>query len=613
MQNGHSDSGALLKQVRDEVRRRKLAVMPGRSHLKEPQLGVDAAPSLLPHRAEEPQAEVPAKTSNSGKPHLKRARSILDRALAKNQGARKWPRFLRGLRRNQEAINEAVGLAGRAVVETIEWFLGKFAALETRAGHQDDRLAELMRQLDEHGQHVREIEQRNGLLQEQQRQFLDLSYKLINYQTEVSARFDRFGAQQLSVERQVITFQNFVREQEKQTAIEQRGLAELQDFVNAQHRQNVENAGVLSDQQQQLADVRALLEQSSRQLDEVVQRISKSEHLSTEMELFVQAQQDQTIEEQRQLAQQQKQLEEVSAQLTDYQEEACARYHLTIEVLEKEKCRIGEIRRYLETMGPETFRNLGSSSETEQLRSRIDAIQASFSIIEGKLAGPESAQAVEAIGPELSRDLEKGEIDAFYVAFENEFRGDRDLIKDRLRFYLPIIERVKAATGTALAVDVGCGRGEWLELLQEQGYAATGVDLNRCMIEECRSRGLKVELADAISYLRHVPPESLSLVTGFHIVEHLPFNQLFHLFQESMRVLVPGGMAIFETPNPECHYVSKYSFYLDPTHRNPVPQELLCFAARQAGFRSARIERLQAYVEEGVFKGYLDYAGIFSK
>jgi 2-polyprenyl-3-methyl-5-hydroxy-6-metoxy-1,4-benzoquinol methylase len=554
---------------------------------------------------------------------------------------RKWPRFLRGLRRNQEAINEALGLAGRAVVETIEWFLRKFAALESRAGHQDERMAEVMRQLDlrtegariqesrldEHGRHVLEIEQRSRLLQQrqsefeqkqtafqqQQKQFLDLSYKLINYQAEVSARFDRFGAQQLSVERQVITFQNLVLEQEKQTAIEQRGLAELQDFVNAQHRQNVENAAVLGDQQQQLADVRALLEQSSRQLDEVVQRMSKSEHLAKEMEIFVHAQQDQTIEEQRQLAQQRKQLEEVSGQLIDYQEEACARYHLTIEALEKEKRRTGEIRRYLETVPPETFPNLGPSSETEQLRSRVDAIQALLSIIESKLAEPESARRIQTMRPELSRDLKEREIEAFYLAFENEFRGDRDLIKTRLRFYFPIVERVKAATGAAIAVDVGCGRGEWLELLQEQGYAATGVDLNRSMVEECRSRGLNVELTDAIDYLRRVPPESLSLVTGFHIVEHLPFTQLFHLFQESMRVLVPGGMAIFETPNPECPYVSNYSFYLDPTHRNPVPRELLCFAARQAGFRSARIERLQAYVEEGVFKGYLDYAGIFSK
>ena len=616
MQNGHSDPERLLERIRNEVRQRKLAIAPPAPQLEIPQAAGSTVSLPQVTTAWAPSASF--EMSIPEKPHLKLARGALERAAMKNERVRRWPRFLRGLRRNQGAINESFIRAVGPVLETIEWLQQKFALLDSRMREVTGQLETRAQQAGIQGQQIAEMErriaaERNRLIEEQQKQFLEVSYKLINYQTEVSARFERVMSQQFLTERQLMTFQNFVRDQDKQKGNEQRQIAELQDFLNAQQRQNIENAKLLGEQQEQLTEVRALLDQSSRRLDETVQRTSKSEEMAKDIQAFVTAQQDQTAEEQRQLSQQQKQLEEVGGQLIEYHDDACARYHLTIEALEQEKRRIAEIRSRLEALQPGAFSGAGVSHEIEQLRDRINAMQASFAIIQEHLVRPESVETIQAIAPEVSQDLKEHETDAFYLAFENQFRGDRDLIKERLRFYLPIIERVKATTGNASAVDLGCGRGEWLELLREQGYEGAGVDSNLCMVEECRSRGLRAEYADAISYLRNLPSNSLSLVTGYHIVEHLLFNQLFHFFRESFRVLCPGGIAIFETPNPECSHVPDYSFYLDPTHRNPIPQELLCFAARQAGFEGARVERLQAYVEDGVFKGYLDYAGIFTK
>jgi SAM-dependent methyltransferase len=624
MKNGHSDPDTLLERVRSEVQRRKLALESFQPEIPP----AEALPAMS-----SPAAIAPAPPLQpSEKPRLKRARVQLDRASSKNGGARGWPRFLRGLRRNQSAVNEALIRVASALLETLEWVHKKVALLdarfadlsrgsqeqqhqfqqqlelrarqigeqEGRAAAQRQQLVELDRKLEQQARRATEDEvvaaqQRQQLsdqerrlderIDEQQKQLLELNYKLLAYQTEIGARFERGMAQQLVSERQLIDVQSFVRDQEKQTVNEQRQLAELQDFVSAQHRQNTENAGILGDQQKQLSEVRDLLEQTGEEQKHFGQHF----------------------------AQQQKQLEEVGRQLIEYQNDACARYHFTIEALEQERHRVAEIRRRVEELWPGASPGSSPFPEIEVLREKIKAMQEAFAIIQEHLARPDSAETVEAVAPALREDLKEHETDAFYLAFENQFRGDRGLIKDRLRFYLPIIERVKANTGNASAVDLGCGRGEWLELLQENEYEGVGVDLNLCMIEECRSRGLKAEFADVIAYLRDLASGSLSLVTGFHIVEHLSFSQLIDLFRETFRVLCDSGTVIFETPNPENAHVSGYSFYLDPTHRNPIPQELLCFAARQAGFEATQVERLQAYLEEGVFKGYLDYAGIFTK
>lgn len=184
----------------------------------------------------------------------------------------------------------------------------------------------------------------------------------------------------------------------------------------------------------------------------------------------------------------------------------------------------------------------------------------------------------------------------FYRAFEDKLRGSRKLIKSRLSVYLPFINLVKDLYPDAQAVDLGCGRGEWLELLGENGVVARGVDLDDEMLRACRDIGLDVTTADALSFLKSVPDESLFLVSGFHLVEHIPFEVLQDLVIESLRVLKPGGLLIFETPNPENLVVGTSNFYLDPTHICPIPPALLSFVPEYYGFDRVKTVRLQESV-----------------
>ena len=160
--------------------------------------------------------------------------------------------------------------------------------------------------------------------------------------------------------------------------------------------------------------------------------------------------------------------------------------------------------------------------------------------------------------------------DAIYLHFEDEFRGTREEIKARVAVYLPKFREAGAGTEAAPILDLGCGRGELLEVLRTEGLVASGVDTNRAAVEQCRQQGLSVELGDAFDVLRKLPEASLGGLAALHVVEHLPFPLVLKLLDEALRVLRPGGVAIFETPNPKNVLVGSSNFYIDPTHRNPV-------------------------------------------
>jgi len=187
--------------------------------------------------------------------------------------------------------------------------------------------------------------------------------------------------------------------------------------------------------------------------------------------------------------------------------------------------------------------------------------------------------------------------DGFYRAFEDQHRGSRELIKARQRAYLPFIDPLQTLYPDASALDLGCGRGEWLELLTESGFKASGVDLDDGMLAVCRERGLAVQTKDAVTGLQEQSDASLAVVSGFHLAEHIPFEVLQSLMSESLRVLKPAGLLILETPNPENIVVGTANFYLDPTHRQPIPPLLLSFLAEYCGFARVKVIRLQGPVD----------------
>ncbi|HEY3638475.1 MAG TPA: class I SAM-dependent methyltransferase [Rhizomicrobium sp.] len=231
-------------------------------------------------------------------------------------------------------------------------------------------------------------------------------------------------------------------------------------------------------------------------------------------------------------------------------------------------------------------------------------------------------------GTQSLHDREKSHLlDALYLSFEDRYRGTREDIKERQRVYLGRISDCVAATGHGAVIDIGCGRGEWLELLGETGISANGYDLNRIAAEECRERGLDVTLGDAIEALSKLPDESCAAITGFHIIEHLPFEILVKLLDQSLRVLRPGGLLVLETPNPSNLVVAAETFYFDPTHRNPLPSELTSYLLKSRGFSDIEIlplhpcnwpqrqdytDPMLSYLQDKLF-GPQDYAAIARK
>lgn len=181
----------------------------------------------------------------------------------------------------------------------------------------------------------------------------------------------------------------------------------------------------------------------------------------------------------------------------------------------------------------------------------------------------------------------------FYKSFEDKYRGSRELIKSRLEVYKSFILPLKSIYANACALDLGCGRCEWLEILTEAGFNAFGIDNDEHMLAEGKKLGFNLVCADAIEYLKTLDSESQVVISAFHLVEHIAFSDLQILVSEALRVLKPGGLLIMETPNPENIIVGSCAFYMDPTHNRPIPPNLLSFLPEYYGYKKNKILRLQ--------------------
>jgi len=171
---------------------------------------------------------------------------------------------------------------------------------------------------------------------------------------------------------------------------------------------------------------------------------------------------------------------------------------------------------------------------------------------------------------------------ATYRGFEDIFRGDEQLIAARQRPYVDAFE------GTEWVLDLGCGRGEFLDALAERGIGARGADLDESMVQRCRQKGHEVALADAASHLRSLDDGSVPGMFAAQLVEHLDAGQLTELLGLMRGKLAPGGLAILETVNPHNPAAMK-AFWTDTTHHHPLFPEVLLALCRLAGFESGEV------------------------
>lgn len=206
-----------------------------------------------------------------------------------------------------------------------------------------------------------------------------------------------------------------------------------------------------------------------------------------------------------------------------------------------------------------------------------------------------------------------------WLRFADRFRGSEESICARQQIYA---EKFRGASGV---LDVGCGRGELLEVLGNGGVTSRGIDLNAECVAVCKAKSLDAEQADLFSYLAELEDASLGGLVCCQVVEHLPPERLPELIRLSHAKLRKGARIAIETPNPESLAIFATHFYIDPTHRHPIPPALMSFYLEEAGFGSIEIERLAPAVDSMPslgelpeafrkdFFGALDYAAFATK
>jgi O-antigen chain-terminating methyltransferase len=244
--------------------------------------------------------------------------------------------------------------------------------------------------------------------------------------------------------------------------------------------------------------------------------------------------------------------------------------------------------------------------ELRLIRRRLQIAEAATA----PLAGPSTRNAGETSQTHVPFD---------YGKFAERFRGPEEHVKAGQRIYLPYFE------GCRNVLDIGCGRGEFLEMMRDAAIPARGIDLGAESVAACRLKGLDAEIADAFPYLESLEEGDLDGIFCSQVVEHLPPDRLPELIRLCAQRLARGGVIAIETPNPECLAIFATHFYLDPTHTRPVPHPLLGFYLEEFGVGQLELRRLSPAVDtmpslgslpndfRGAFFGALDYAIIGRK
>jgi 2-polyprenyl-3-methyl-5-hydroxy-6-metoxy-1,4-benzoquinol methylase len=234
--------------------------------------------------------------------------------------------------------------------------------------------------------------------------------------------------------------------------------------------------------------------------------------------------------------------------------------------------------------------------QSEEIHKRfwadLDRIRTEYeTVIHAELRLARQKASLARVADQVAGSVPPEFVNIDWLKFAEKFRGSEAAVRERQQIYATRFR----SHGPVL--DVGCGRGEMLEVFRQAGVAARGIDLNDDSVALCRSKSLEAEKADLFAYLNSLADASLGGVVCCQVVEHLPPERLPEMIRLLHDKLRPGGLVGIETPNPECLAIFATHFYIDPTHRHPIPPALMSFYLEEAGFGRVEVEPLYPAVD----------------
>jgi len=245
----------------------------------------------------------------------------------------------------------------------------------------------------------------------------------------------------------------------------------------------------------------------------------------------------------------------------------------------------GEIRRYVDSVfWKQTEFNAHAARILNHFSEEIPEIKGQLS--EQKIHLASLLQSVPQIKEQLNENL-----DLDYLKFEKKFRGTEEDIKNGQRNYLKYFKSKKNV------LDIGCGRGEFLELLKEHGIKAKGIDIDKKMVDYCKKKGLDVVLSDATDHLESLPNNTLDGIFIAQVIEHFKPKKITEIINLAYKKLKRDSYLVIETVNPTS-FISLSSFTIDPTHVNPLHPSLMEFLYLSAGFKEVELRFLSPIPED---------------
>jgi SAM-dependent methyltransferase len=264
--------------------------------------------------------------------------------------------------------------------------------------------------------------------------------------------------------------------------------------------------------------------------------------------------------------------------IKELDEKSFSRFHDAMSMMQRE---LGDVVQLVEERLEEFDRRREEMDDgLLDVRIRLSSIDLLFDAVRRTLPAEPTFEQLVAVEKSAA---------PFFQGLEDSFRGPKSAIRERSKEYLAV---VAACDSTNPVLDVGSGRGEWLEVLSEASIPSYGVDVVAALVETAQAAGLDVRNEDVLIHLRGLPAQTLRAVTAFHFVERLEFEQILEFLDEALRVIEPGGVLILETPNPANLTVASSTFHLDPTHHKPLPAKLLEFMVRSRGFGDIEVRFL---------------------